>query len=91
MYTGITTDVQRRLYEHNNTKKGAKYTAARRPCKLLGYFAVGDSRGVALSEEATIKKLSPKDKRTLILSASPDISKFKPLRKRKRRRRRRKK
>lgn len=91
IYTGITTDVQRRFYEHNNTSKGAKYTARRRPCVLLGFFEVGPSRGVALSEEAVIKKLSPKDKRKLITSASPDVSKYKTLKRKKRRKKRKKK
>jgi len=76
--------VQRRVYEHNNTASGAKYTRARRPVKLLGYYEVGESRGVALSEESVVKKLTHSDKRKLITSASPDISNFK-TRKRKRR------
>ena len=34
-YTGITTDLKRRLNEHNTSEKGAKYTRARRPVKLV--------------------------------------------------------
>ena len=41
LYTGISKDPERRLNEHNNSKKGAKYTAARRPVKLIGYYEVG--------------------------------------------------
>ncbi len=33
-YTGYTTDVKRRLKEHNESPKGAKYTRARRPVTL---------------------------------------------------------
>ena len=35
LYTGITTDLKRRVLEHNENKLGAKYTSARRPvmCK----------------------------------------------------------
>ena len=69
----------RRVYEHNNTSSGAKYTKSRRPVKLIGFYEVGESRGVALSEESTVKKLSPTDKRKLITSVSPDISKFNVL------------
>ena len=35
LYTGITTDVDKRLEEHNTSDKGAKYTKARRPVRLL--------------------------------------------------------
>ena len=35
LYTGITTDLERRLDEHNNSSKGAKYTRARRPVVLV--------------------------------------------------------
>ena len=90
LYTGITKDVQKRVYAHNHTSAGAKYTKARRPVKLIGFYEVGNSKGVALTEESVVKKLSHVDKRKLITSASPDISKFKPI-KRKRRGKKRKK
>ncbi|MFA5871186.1 MAG: GIY-YIG nuclease family protein [Parcubacteria group bacterium] len=34
LYTGITTNLARRIAEHNDSKLGAKYTFARRPVKL---------------------------------------------------------
>jgi putative endonuclease len=34
-YTGITTDLERRIKEHNNSLLGAKYTKSRRPVKLV--------------------------------------------------------
>ena len=34
IYTGITTDIDRRLHEHANTKKGSKYVRARLPITL---------------------------------------------------------
>ena len=56
-YTGITTDLDRRLNEHNVcNKKGAKYTRTRRPVELIVYREV-DSRSAALSLEAKVKKL----------------------------------
>ena len=34
-YTGITTNLERRILEHNDSKKGAKYTRNRRPVNLI--------------------------------------------------------
>lgn len=65
LYTGITTDLKRRLQEHNNSKLGAKYTAARRPVTLLGAWEF-PSRSAASREESVIKKLSRQEKLSLI-------------------------
>ncbi len=65
LYTGITTDVERRLYEHNNTSRGAKYTRSRRPVILAAMWPA-DDRSTALREEARIKKLTRKQKLELI-------------------------
>ncbi len=61
LYTGITTDVQRRLSEHNNSDKGAKYTKARRPVMLV-YTQRCKDRSSASKRECEIKKLSRKEK-----------------------------
>lgn len=61
LYTGITTDVQRRLFEHNNKKIGAKYTRGRRPVKLIASQSV-KTRSQALKLEAKIKSLKKKNK-----------------------------
>jgi putative endonuclease len=60
LYTGITTDVNKRIETHNKGK-GAKYTRGRRPVKLLISFSV-ESKGVALKEEYRIKQLTRKEK-----------------------------
>jgi len=60
-YTGITTDLKRRLTEHNNSVKGAKYTRSRRPVELLCFFSVS-SRSEACKEELKIKKMKRSDK-----------------------------
>ena len=60
-YTGITTDLQRRLSEHNNSRKCAKYTRSRRPVELLCFFSVG-SRSEACKEELKIKKMKRDNK-----------------------------
>jgi putative endonuclease len=68
-YTGITTDLGRRIDEHNNSPLGARYTRGRRPVKMI-YLKKYGSRGVAQKEEARIKKLSKKEKMELIRSQS---------------------
>ena len=65
LYAGITTDVGRRLAEHNNSKKGAKYTAARRPVKLV-YAKKFRSRSAASKAEYKLKKLTRLEKFELI-------------------------
>lgn len=68
LYTGITTDLERRISEHNGldkNKKGAKYTASRRPVSLI-YSAKFKNRSEASKEEYRIKKLSKLEKEILI-------------------------
>ena len=65
LYTGITCDPERRLYEHNNTKKGAKYTRSRRPIELA-YCVPYPNRSAASKAEAAFKKLSRKQKLTIV-------------------------
>lgn len=65
LYTGITTDVQRRLDEHNGDDRiGARYTRARRPVVLV-YSEQAESRSAAASREAAIKKLTRRQKLAL--------------------------
>ena len=66
-YTGITKDITRRMHEHNNTRRGAKYTMSRRPVALFKYFTV-DSKSSALKEEIKIKKLKQKEKISYFLN-----------------------
>ena len=66
-YTGITTDLKRRLTEHNNSAKGAKYTRSRRPVELLCFFSVS-SRSEACKEELKIKKMKRDEKPIYVLS-----------------------
>lgn len=64
LYTGITTDLKRRLIEHNSTKIGAKYTSSRRPV-IIVYSKKFKDRSTASKEEARIKKLNKLEKREL--------------------------
>jgi len=65
LYTGITTDLKRRLDEHNNSVKGAKYTKLRRPVSLM-YSEESEGRSSASKREYAIKKLSRLKKLELI-------------------------
>lgn len=64
LYTGYTTDPQRRLKEHREGD-GAKYTRGRTPLDLVHVERCAD-RGEALSREHEIKSLSRGEKETLI-------------------------
>jgi len=66
-YTGITTDLKRRIAEHNNSPLGAKYTRGRRPVKLA-YSKRFKSKSTASKEEVRIKKLSRSEKIKLVKS-----------------------
>lgn len=64
-YTGITTNHDRRLREHNSLDKGARYTRPRQPVKLV-YLEPAQSRSEAASREYQIKKLTVIKKKDLI-------------------------
>ena len=63
LYTGVTTDVRRRVHEHNNTKRGAKYTRSRRPIEVV-YTQNFPDRSSAQSAESKFKRLSRGKKRS---------------------------
>lgn len=63
-YTGYTTNVMNRVKMHN-LGKGAKYTRARRPCKLV-YFVECEDKFSALKLEYKIKQMTRKEKSDLI-------------------------
>lgn len=64
LYTGYTTDLERRVSEHE-AGEGAKYTRGRTPVTVV-HTETFDSRGAALSREAAIKALSRRDKLALV-------------------------
>ena len=68
LYTGITTDVERRFLEHKN-KKGGNYTSSHKPVKIV-YTESAKSRGEALKREAEIKRLTKVQKIVLIKNKS---------------------
>ena len=67
LYTGISTELERRINEHNTSEKGAKYTRIRRPVKLV-YSEEHEDRSSASRREYEIKKkMSRKEKLKLIM------------------------
>lgn len=68
LYTGITTDLIRRLQEHNGqTAAAARYTRSRQPAELV-YTEQAAGRGAAAKREYAIKQLSRTQKLALIRS-----------------------
>ena len=65
LYTGITTDLSRRLAEHNGERAGgARYTRCRRPVTLVWQESARD-RSSALRREAELKRLPRRRKQVL--------------------------
>ena len=64
LYTGITTDVEKRLEAHRSGK-GAKYTRGRTPLELV-YRETCGSHSEALKRELEVKKLSREEKLSLL-------------------------
>jgi len=68
LYTGVSTNVVDRVATHNNGR-GAKYTRARLPVKLV-YCEAATDRSSAQQREHVIKKLPPVKKRALVGSGN---------------------
>jgi putative endonuclease len=73
LYTGIATDIERRIAEHR-AGKGAKYLRGRAPLKLVFRSRIG-SRSLALKVEQAIKKL-PKSRKETIIESGMDLSRL---------------
>jgi putative endonuclease len=67
LYTGVTTDLERRFREHRDHPRGAKYFNGRKPLEVV-YSETGHTRSSACKREAAIKKLSRDEKLRLISS-----------------------
>lgn len=83
LYCGSTSDVSKRVREHNESPAGAKYTRGRRPVELA-YAEVFETRSQALRREAEMKKLPRARKRALAAgylanAAGPGFSDAGPL------------
>ena len=67
LYTGITTELNRRVEEHNSSDLGARYTRNRRPVELV-YSKKFKDRAEASKQEFRIKNLTREEKLKLIHS-----------------------
>ncbi len=68
LYTGITTDVERRLAEHNSSQKGAKYTRSRRPVRVV-YVEQYQTRSQASKREYQIKRRMTKEQKSQLIAS----------------------
>ena len=73
LYTGIATDIERRIAEHQSGK-GAKYLRGRAPLKLVFKKRIG-SRSLALKAEQRVKKL-PKREKEKIAAGGTDLNRM---------------
>ncbi len=72
LYTGVSTDVRRRVEEHNSGKPpGARYTSGRRPVVLV-YVEAAANRSAAQRREREIKALNRDGKLALIAAAGSE-------------------
>ena len=77
LYTGISTDVERRYQQHAG-KTGARFFRGRQPKKLV-YVEHGHDRSSASKREAAIKRLQRKHKLQLIQSLENQLKQGKKL------------
>jgi putative endonuclease len=70
LYTGITTNVERRFQEHLEGVKGAKFFSGRRPVKVV-YLESAHDRSSASKREAAIKALDRSQKLQLVKESAP--------------------
>lgn len=68
LYTGITTDVERRFGEHRDGQRGARYFRLAAAARVL-YVEGHETRASASKREAAIKKMTRHDKLALIAAS----------------------
>ena len=69
LYTGISTELERRIDEHNSSDKGAKYTRVRRPVRLV-YSEEYPDRSTASKREYVIKKKMSRAEKLKLIGAN---------------------
>ena len=69
LYTGVTTDVERRFREHASGSRGARYFNGRKPREVV-YTEPGHTRSSACVREAQIKKMSRSQKESFLKDPS---------------------
>ena len=71
LYTGITTDVERRFAEHVARRRGAKFFGGRTPLRVV-YREDGHTRASASRREAEIKQMTRRQKQAQIAPRAGD-------------------
>jgi putative endonuclease len=71
LYAGSTNDLERRVKEHNSSKRGARYTKARRPV-ILRYSEKCRTLAKARAREAEIKRLTRAGKMALFFEVAKE-------------------
>ena len=65
LYTGISTDVERRVHEHREGKRGARSLRGQAPLQLVWHCSAPD-RSAASKLEAAVKRLPKRDKERIV-------------------------
>ncbi len=73
LYTGIATQLDRRIEEHNGSQKGAKYTRVRQPVELVYSEEYSDRSSASKREYEIKKKMTRKEKLKLITSLNKSL------------------
>ncbi|HDQ25791.1 MAG TPA: GIY-YIG nuclease family protein [bacterium] len=71
LYTGVTNSLGKRFYAHNSGK-GAKYTRARLPVRVV-YYEKKRDRNSAMRREAQIKGMTRAEKLDIIRKINPEV------------------
>lgn len=73
LYTGVAKHLQQRIRQHNEGKRGARYTRSRRPVELV-YQERAPDRSAAQRREYQIKQLSAAEKSALVQRRRPPVT-----------------
>jgi putative endonuclease len=78
-YIGMTSDVLRRVAEHNDTSRENKYTKKHLPWELKLFFEISDSRGDALIVERFLKNQKSRTFLEKLIAEKDNLSYFNSL------------
>lgn len=70
LYTGVSTDVERRFREHAASGRGARFFRAQAPAEIV-FVERGHTRSSACRREAAIKRLS-RSRKLALIGSRPD-------------------
>lgn len=73
LYTGVTTDIERRLHEHNGSARGARYTRARRPVTMV-WQEESENRAAACRREYEVRNFDRLKKLDLLAEFSQNTN-----------------